>query len=114
MMRPRTWAGNIPAAAGATIPQNTAWLSAVATRAANSSSYVGAAAESAVAATSTAMSARSSGRRGTRAVSLTSGSVSTATVTLYPVTSSPTRECDTSRSAAISASSPTGTVSTVT
>jgi len=77
--RPRSLAGNMPAASTNTIAQNTPWDRAVTTRVAMSHPYPGAAAPARVPVTKTASKPTSSRRRGMLRVRYVSGADDTTT-----------------------------------
>ena len=111
--RPRSPGRNSSAAAGTTTAQNSAWVAAVAILAASTSANVLANAVIAVLTTKPARSADSSRRRGTRLASAVNGTEATTTTAPYAVTSMPTCDGGTARSAAIGSSSPIGSASAV-
>lgn len=112
--RPRSSGGKRLVAIGGAIDQNSACEIAITSRPPNSTSYVGAAAESAVATVRTASVPPSTKRRGRLVVSRASGMEASTTTAAYPVTRRPIWERDRPRSSAITVSSPIGSTSMVT
>jgi hypothetical protein len=112
--RPRTCGGKRLVAIGGAIAQNSACDSAVSSRLAKRTSYVGARAESAVDTARTPSVLPRTSRRGSPRVSRASGIDATTTTVAYPVTSRPTSERDRPRSAAMTVSRPIGRTSMVT
>lgn len=111
--RPRSPGRNSSAAAGTTTAQNNAWVAAVAILAASSRANELAKTVIAVLTTKPARSADSSRRRGILLANAVSGIEATTTTAPYAVTSMPTCDGETARSAAIGSSSPMGSASAV-